>query len=434
MTRPTANRMPGGSSIGMYVHIPFCETKCPYCDFNTYAGIERLIPVYVDALCEEARRWGELLPGHEVRTVFFGGGTPSYLPTGDLRRVMSAVTAGFSLESQAEVTLEANPGDVTQDRAAGWLAAGFNRVSMGVQSFDDDLLTLLGRRHTAAQAVEAFSVLRREGFANRSLDLIFGLPNQTLQQWEDSLEQTLELEPDHVSLYGLQIEEGTPLEAFVRFGKVPRPDDDLAADMYLVARENLAAAGFRHYEISNWALPSMESQHNLIYWRNEPYLGIGPGAHSSMLGHRFANMKSPRWYVRSLGFEVPADGLLNLSGAQPRRPDIPDSTPTQQRQMVANGPVDFVEQTTARLELAETMMMGMRLDTGVREQVFRARFGKSLRDMFSSEIDQLIQAGLIEEDTDGIRLSYAGKLLGNEVFGVFVAAAEAMDAAKLPLT
>jgi oxygen-independent coproporphyrinogen-3 oxidase len=422
MTRPAIEQQ----SIGLYVHIPFCETKCPYCDFNTYSGIERLIPVYVDALCEELRRWAELFPSHASRTVFLGGGTPSYLPPGDLKRVMSALTGGFPLVADAEVTLEANPGDVTQERASGWLDAGFNRVSMGVQSFDDELLTLLGRRHTAAQAIDAFEVLRRAGFTNRSLDLIFGLPQQTLQQWIDSLERTLELSPNHVSLYGLQIETGTPLEAFVRSGKVPQPDDDLAADMYLAAREKLAEAGYRHYEISNWALPGMESQHNLIYWRNEPYLGVGPGAHSSMLKHRFANMKSPRWYVRSLGFEVPADGILSLAGSQPRRPDLPKSTPGQIRAMVAGGPVDFVEQTTPSLELAETMMMGMRLDTGVREADFRARFGKSLRDVFSREIDQMLAAGLIEEDADGIRLSFDGKLLGNEVFGVFVAAAESM--------
>jgi oxygen-independent coproporphyrinogen-3 oxidase len=430
MTRPVENRLPDGHQIGLYVHIPFCETKCPYCDFNTYSGIERLIPVYVDALCEELRRWASLFPGHGARTVFFGGGTPSYLPSKDLEQVMSTLTVGFPLARGAEVTLEANPGDVTQERAAVWLEAGFTRVSMGVQSFDDGLLALLGRRHTAAQAVEAFSVLRAVGFENRSLDLIFGLPQQTMQQWQESLDQTLELGPSHVSLYGLQIEEGTPLEAFVRTGKIPLPDDDLAADMYLAAREKLAAAGFRHYEISNWALPGMESRHNLIYWRNEPYLGVGPGAHSSMLGHRFANIKSPRWYVRSLGFEVPADGLLNLAGSQPRRPDIPESTSGQIRRMASGGPVDFVEETTPNLELAETMMMGMRLDTGVRESDFRARFGKSLRDVFSSEIDQMLQAGLIEEDAVGIKLSNNGKLLGNEVFGVFVAAAEALAPAE----
>jgi oxygen-independent coproporphyrinogen-3 oxidase len=430
MTRPVENLLSSGQQIGVYVHIPFCETKCPYCDFNTYSGIERLIPVYVDALCEELHRWANLFPEHGARTVFFGGGTPSYLPAKDLKQVMAALTCGFPLERDAEVTLEANPGDVTPERAAGWLEAGFNRVSMGVQSFDDGLLVLLGRRHTAAQAVEAFSVLRSAGFENRSLDLIFGLPQQTMQQWQDSLDQTLELAPNHVSLYGLQIEQGTPLEAFVRTGKVPRPDDDLAADMYLAAREKLASAGFRHYEISNWALPGMESRHNLNYWRNEPYLGVGPGAHSSMLGHRFANMKSPRWYVRSLGFEVPADGLLNLAGSQPRWPDIPASTPGQLRTMASGGPVDFVEETTPSLELAETMMMGMRLDTGVRESDFRARFGKSIREVFSTEIDQLLQAGLIEEDADGIRLSYDGKLLGNEVFGVFVAAAEALAPAE----
>ncbi|MDA1297319.1 MAG: radical SAM family heme chaperone HemW [Chloroflexi bacterium] len=416
--------------MGLYVHIPFCETKCPYCDFNTYSGIEALIPVYVDALCEEARRWAALIPGREAATVFFGGGTPSYIPAGDLRRVMEALSDGFPLVDGAEVTMEVNPGDATPERAETWLSAGFNRVSMGVQSFDDRLLTLLGRRHNAAQAVESFRLLGGAGFENRSLDLMFGLPEQSLAQWQDSLNQAMALEPDHVSLYGLQLEGGTPLEADVRLGRTARPDDDLAADMYLAAEETLSAAGFRHYEISNWALPGRESRHNLIYWENGPYLGLGPGAHSSLFGYRFADMRSPRWYIRSLGIDPGVAGVtgaaskLALAGSPPRRAELPEVLPDVLRNMVNDGPVDFVEETTPQLELAETMMMGLRLDVGVSEKAFRERFGRSLRDVFATEIDALSNEGLLEADKTGIRLSPAGRLLGNEVFGRFVAAAE----------
>ena len=438
MTRPLENSVDAADQqliepLGLYVHIPFCETKCPYCDFNTYSGIEKLIPVYVDALCEELGRWGEVLHGREASTVFFGGGTPSYIPPNDLRRVMDVLTGAFPLVSSgdsAEVTMEANPGDVTLERAEGWLSAGFNRISMGVQSFDDGLLKLLGRRHNAAQAVESFQILRNAGFENCSLDLMFGLPEQSLAQWQDSLDRAMALKPDHVSLYGLQLEKGTPLEADVRTGRTGRPDDDLAADMYLAAQETLVAVGFRHYEISNWALPGRESRHNLVYWQNGPYLGVGPGAHSSLFGYRFANMRSPRWYIRSLGIEADVNGLtgpLAIAGSPPRKPEMPDALPGELRKMVDDGPVDFVEETTPQLDLAETMMMGLRLDTGISEAVFKARFGRSLRDVFASEIDALRQEGLLDEDETGIRLSKAGKLLGNEVFGRFVVAAEEMD-------
>lgn len=422
-TKSSTDRSP----IGIYAHIPFCETKCPYCDFNTYSGIEKLIPTYVDALCEELSRWGGLLPDRSAGTVFFGGGTPSYLSSQDIGRIMDSLRAGFPLEQDAEVTLEANPGDITPEKASGWLEAGFNRVSMGVQSFDDALLQTLGRRHDSEGAKRSFEILREAGFDNRTLDLMFGLPGQSLEQWVSSLEQALALEPDHVSLYGLQLEVGTPLEADVRLGKTEHPDDDLAADMYLAAEEMFGAAGFRHYEISNWALPGRESRHNLVYWQNGPYLGVGPGAHSSLFKHRFANTKSPRWYMRSLGFEPDVAGQFPiLSGSPPRREELPDSTPAVLREMADNGPVDFIERTTPQLELAETMMMGLRLDTGVSAKSFEARFGRSLRDVFATEIDILRSEGLLVEDAEGIRISDSGRLLGNQVFGRFVEAAEAL--------
>jgi oxygen-independent coproporphyrinogen-3 oxidase len=346
---------------------------------------------------------------------------------------MASLSEGFPMVDDAEVTMEVNPGDVTPEKAEIWLSSGFNRVSMGVQSFDDGLLTLLGRRHNAAQAKQSFQLFRDAGFGNCSIDLMFGLPEQSLEQWQDSLDQAMALEPDHVSLYGLQLEGGTPLEADVRLGRTAKPDDDLAADMYLAAQETMASAGFRHYEISNWSKPGRESRHNLIYWENGPYLGVGPGSHSSLFGYRFANMRSPRWYIRSLGIEPDVTGVasvigkLAVAGSPPKRGKLPDDLPTEFKKMVADGPVDFVEETTPQLELAETMMMGLRLDTGVREESFSARFGKPLRDLFATQIDALCSEGLLIADEVGIRLSPAGKLLGNEVFGRFVEAAENIE-------
>ncbi|MEX0760990.1 MAG: radical SAM family heme chaperone HemW [Dehalococcoidia bacterium] len=401
--RNAADPMPGSvHTIGLYIHIPFCETKCPYCDFNTYAGIENLIPGYLAALETEIERWGLLLSAPALDTVFFGGGTPSYVPSTGIASLTAAYGRAFNLESNAEVTLEANPDDVTNEKLAGWLEAGINRLSMGVQSFDDGLLAALGRRHTADDAVQAFKRLRAAGFDNASIDLMFGLPSQTLEHWEESLDRALELETDHLSLYGLQLEPGTPLEAAVRRGDVPEPDQDLAADMYLSAMERLEHAGYRHYEISNWAKPGRESLHNLTYWRNSAYLGVGPGAHSSLNGLRFANMKSPRGYVRAMASEPPkADG-----------------DPIEAMRL--GGPVDFVEETTQDMAIGETMMMGLRLDYGVRDEEFRSRFGRGLSEVFPTQIRELTGVGLLESDAEGIRLTRQGRLLGNEVFQRFL--------------
>jgi|AP95_1055475.scaffolds.fasta_scaffold09354_2 oxygen-independent coproporphyrinogen-3 oxidase len=397
------------SGIGLYLHVPFCETKCPYCDFNTYAGIEDQIPGYVDAVENELRDWGNLLSHPPVRTIFLGGGTPSYLPPDDIKSILTTIGQSYGIDERAEITMECNPGDVTPERAASWIDSGVNRISMGAQSFDDGLLKLLGRRHSAAEARTAFKTLRGAGFSNQSLDLMYGLPHQTLVQWTDSLDSTLELEPDHISLYGLQIEDGTPLQVDVAKGRYPVPDDDLAADMYEAAQSKLGENGFAQYEISNWSKAGMESQHNLIYWRNEPYLGVGPGAHSWLAGSRFANLKSPRRYVAILG--------KGASDAGERDPGEPD--PVTAMRMPA-GPVEQVDVTTPAIDVAETMMMGMRLNEGVSMARFKTRFKAKLSDVFPDEIERLLEIGLIEVTDDAVRLSDRGFLLGNEVFAEFI--------------
>ena len=275
---------PRGSGLALYVHIPFCESKCPYCDFNTYAGIEALMPPYVAALAREVEQWGAWLGRPTLASVFFGGGTPSYLPPNDLRRLMDAVRSAFDLQDDAEATAEANPGDCTPERLLAMRRAGFNRISIGVQSFDDAELAMLGRRHDAERAAQAVRDARKAGFDNLSLDLMFGLPEQSVATWARSVEEAIRLQTDHLSAYALTLESGTPLEADVRFGRTPEPDPDLAADMYLRAQTVLAAAGLQQYEISNWAAPGRESTHNLAYWRGRPYLGVGPGAHSYLYG------------------------------------------------------------------------------------------------------------------------------------------------------
>ena len=225
--RPSPGKGGNGEAIALYLHIPFCLSKCPYCDFNTYEGIEPQIDGYVAALAREIEIWGQLLDRPRVTSVYFGGGTPSYIPPGSIDSTMAATRASFDVLPSAEISMEANPGDITAARVEAWRTSGINRMSIGVQSFDDDLLVSLGRRHTSGQAAEAARVAKSHGFGNFSLDLMFGLPNQTLDQWRLSLERCIELGPRHVSLYGLSLEPGTPMEADVRLGRTPLPNPDL---------------------------------------------------------------------------------------------------------------------------------------------------------------------------------------------------------------
>ena len=287
------------SLVSLYLHIPFCVTKCNYCDFNTYAGIEDLMPAYVSAVVDEIGMWGAALgKGTRVPTIFFGGGTPSLLPTEDVERILRACYQGFSCYEDIEVTLESNPGDLTVERLKALLGAGVNRLSIGVQSFNDAHLISLTRRHSAMAAERAFEMAREAGFDNVNLDLMFGLPNHTLDEWVDTVDRARTLGPEHLSLYALTLEEGTPLARDVAAGcDTADPDPDLAAEMYLYAVQALGKSGYDQYEISNWAKPERECRHNLVYWRNEPYVGIGAGAHSFLGGCRFWEEKNPRRYV-----------------------------------------------------------------------------------------------------------------------------------------
>ncbi len=390
--------------IALYVHIPFCETKCPYCDFNTYAKIESLIPEYVAALRTEIELWGGQLDGPPVRTIFFGGGTPSYLPSGDISALMATISGSFALLNDVEITLEANPGDFTPDKLRHFLDAGINRLSIGVQSFDDGLLSLLGRRHTSQDAVEAYRMAHDAGFDNVSIDLMYGLPHQTIDHWRETLARTADLHPPHVSLYALTLEGGTPMEHSVAQGTLPTPNPDLAADMYALAEHDLGALGYRHYEISNWAADGKLGLHNIVYWRNEPYLGVGPGAHSSIANHRFSNLKPPREYVKRLQGHSGSSGSLN--GSREDDHAAIRSIPV----------VDTIEFIDRPLEMAETMMLGLRLDTGVSVDEFEARFGVSPCEVYREELDELQPTGLVETVDGSIRLTERGRFLSNEVF------------------
>src|SRR5437763_10891157 len=265
------------ATASLYLHIPFCHTRCHYCDFNTYAGILPLREPYVRALLTEIALAGEQVryadgTPRRSRTIFFGGGTPSLLTVSQIQRLLKACFEAFTVDTNAEITLEANPGTLNQQQLAGLRAAGINRLSMGAQSFDADLLQTLGRIHTPVEIEQAIQYARSAGFTSINVDFMFGLPGQTMDHWRDTLEHALELRPEHLSLYSLIVEEGTPFYSWVHEGRIAPVDEDLCADMYEFADQRLRAAGYINYEISNWSLPGHHSRHNLTYWQNLPYV------------------------------------------------------------------------------------------------------------------------------------------------------------------
>jgi len=385
----------------MYIHFPFCQKRCGYCDFFTRAGMQSVVPAYVDSLIKEIKQVGtsaeENLPIH---TVYFGGGTPSLLSPAQAGNILAPVGKYFTLIPGAEISLEANPGTVNLEKLQGYQAAGINRISYGVQSFQDSELQFLERIHTSREAVDAFEMARSAGFANINLDLIFGLPGQTINSWAGSLEQALDLGPEHLSLYALTIEEGTPLHRQVEAGNVIPLDDDLSADMYQLAEEKLATAGYNHYEVSNWAAERdgkvQACLHNLQYWLNLPYLGMGAGAHGCAAGYRYSNAADITSYIQAMTREP---------GTQ-----FPFSNAVDNRQAI--------DRCT---EMNETMMLGLRLlEQGVRDVDFSRRFGVEIGEVYPNQVPVLVQQGLLEWNDGSLRLTRRGHLLGNRVFREFV--------------
>ena len=380
--------------FSIYLHIPFCRHRCGYCDFNTYAGQEHRIGEYVHALCQEIRLVGTAAGSRlPVHTLFFGGGTPSLLPAGEIQLVLESLADFFELSPTIEITLEANPGTVSLDYLSELRAKGINRLSLGMQSADPAELVLLEREHTFVDVIHAVKWARQAGFENINLDLIYGLPDQSLETWQHSLDYALGLEPDHLSLYALTIEHGTPLRKWVERGLVAYPDGDIAADMYDWSTERLKESNFYQYEISNWAKRSqsgewMVCKHNLQYWRNQPYLGFGAGAHGYAGQARTVNVLAPAAYIRR----------CKSGGIQP----FPGSPATVR-----------IESIDSATEIGETMMMGMRLtEEGVSQRTFVERFGIPLELRFGQEIRELVDKELVEWDGERLRLSQRGQAIG----------------------
>jgi oxygen-independent coproporphyrinogen III oxidase len=401
--------------MGLYLHVPFCERKCPYCDFNTYAGLQGWFGQTVDALTRELATWAVPLAGRPITSIFLGGGTPTVLDAEQLEQLFAALHENLTLAADCEITCEANPGTVDRAKFQRLRGLGVNRLSLGVQSFQPDELAFLGRIHSVDDVDRAFAAARAAGFDNINLDFIFGLPHQPPANWAATLERAVALGPEHLSLYSLIVEPNTPLNHWVETGKVDAPDDDLAAELYELALARLNAAGYVHYEVSNWAKPDQivrdsaqalnpgyAARHNLLYWHNQEYIGIGPGAHS---------------HLRVVGGDDEAGGEVVSHRWSNRKP-----VPGYVKRMMAGQPVvDMEEVLSPRVSMGETMMLGLRL---VREGVPFAHFaelhGDDLRTVFAPEIARLQTQGLIELDEQRVRLTERGLLVGNQVFAEFL--------------
>ena len=400
-----------------YVHIPFCASKCWYCDFSSYPGLESIFGDYVRALVAEIDRSGRHGGDGEPppRSVYFGGGTPTILDVSGISAILDAISRGIGIDHDAEVTIEANPGTVDLAKLSALREMGFNRLSLGVQSFDDEFLRSIGRAHTSAQALDAYAAAREAGFTNVGIDLIFALPGQTLEHWARTLDIAMALDecsgrspsrpgPEHISLYELSIEEGTRFGQLCADGKLAPIDEDTRVDMYELAigkltsapplgrdsksRPNGGGAGYEHYEVSNFARPGCRSRHNTTYWLNDAYFGFGAGATSYVDGTRARRIADPRQYVAAIGLGAAA--------------------------------IEFSETLDARARLGETMVQGLRMLEGIDLARIRLTAGFDPLHEYASEIEALTAHGLIEVADGRLRVTHRGLLLLNDVAAEFV--------------
>ncbi|MBR5137652.1 MAG: radical SAM family heme chaperone HemW [Clostridia bacterium] len=378
------------NTVGLYIHVPFCRHKCIYCGFYSVPCGEQfsLAEKYLEMLEKEckikSRKYGKL----SLDTIFVGGGTPSLLSPDNLRTLGRIIHTYFDLTNLTEFTFESNPGTLDAEKLKTMREIGANRLSMGLQSSSDETLSLIGRIHNKATFEESYKLVREAGFDNVSVDMIFGFPNQTLEDVKQDIGYLTSLKPEHISAYSLMIDEGTMLEQMLDDGKVTLPPEDVERQMYYAYREMLSNAGYVQYEISNWAQPGRQSQHNARYWRDKDYIGIGPSAHSLMLGERFGNPDSLDTWSESL--------------ANDQDPGI-----LQEKRSIDD-------------HMTEYMFTGLRMLEGISLEGFQSTFGQSIDEAYPGIVDSLIERGLLAKENGYIHLTDKGLDLGNQVFVEFV--------------
>lgn len=375
--------------LGLYLHFPFCISKCPYCDFNSYPIKEdSQISSYISALYQEIMTYSQKFTKSNIKTIYLGGGTPTILSGVQIYNILEFCKDKFNIDKNAEITIEANPGTLNGEKIKLLMRSGINRLSLGAQSFDNLFLKKLGRIHNAQDIIDSYLLARATGFNNINLDIMFALPGQTTENFQADLKKALSLKPDHLSLYNLTINPGTEYYENHKKNNLKLPSEDEEFDMYDWAIKFLKKNNFEHYEIANFAQPHKRSLHNLIYWKNQPYLGIGAGAYSFIRGYRYMNYKDPEKYIK----EVINNKL----------------------------PIDHGEKLSLRKRMIETTILGLRTKDGVSFKEYKTRFGVALDDIFSKQMGKLVNLGLLKKDDSKIKLTDKGIFLANTVFREFV--------------
>lgn len=373
---------------GVYIHIPFCHQICNYCDFNKFFFHNQPVDEYIESLGKEMALWANDLQKAEIETIFIGGGTPTSLSVDQLDRLLELITTYIPMEHVTEFSSEANPDELTLDKMQKMREFGVNRLSMGVQTFDQDLLKVLGRTHSNDHVYEVINHAKQTDFPSISIDLMYGLPNQTMDQWKASLQEAFRLKIPHISAYSLLVEPKTIFYNLLSKGKLSLPGEDLEAEMYGYLLEEMQSHGYIQYEISNFAYVGKESKHNLLYWNNDEYIGLGAGAHGYVNGKRYSNHGPIKKYMQTID-----------TGEQP---------------LMMQKEVTNVE------KMEEEMFLGLRKNEGVSLAKFEERYGLTLRDVYGKELDELLQRELLVLENNCVRLTSRGRFMGNEVFQYFL--------------
>jgi oxygen-independent coproporphyrinogen-3 oxidase len=376
------------NSIGIYIHIPFCRAKCFYCDFNSFACRDELVPAYFNALKKEILLYSEKLKGFSIKSVFIGGGTPSAVDEHYIYEVISLLDSEFSLDERVEISIETNPGTLTKEKLELYKAVGINRLSIGLQAWQDQILKSLGRIHTAKEFEQNITLAKKIGFNNINVDLIFGIPGQTLEDWIETLKHVVALEPQHLSCYSLKIEEGTVFGNSLEKGELVPIEDEIDREMYSFCKDYLSIKGYKHYEISNFAKPGLECRHNMVYWKAEEYVGLGAGAHSYFKGLRFNNISDIESYI---------DGIY------------------YNKVITEN-----IEVINSKESMAEFMLLGLRLIDGVCMEEFKSRFNEEIYNIYGNQIGKMQEKGFLIVRDGKIALSTIGLDYANQVFMEFI--------------
>ncbi len=375
--------------LGLYLHFPFCLSKCPYCDFNSYQLKEdNQITSYISALYQEISAYSQKLKKNNITTIYLGGGTPTILSGIQIYSILKFCRDKFNIDKNAEITIEANPGTLDSEKLKLIIESGIDRLSLGAQSFNNVFLKILGRIHNTKSIIDSYFLAREIGFSNINIDIMFALPGQTSEDLQATLKKAISLKPDHLSLYNLTVKPGTEYYKKYKKGKLKLPNEDEEFEMYNWAMHFLKENNFEHYEIANFARPNKKSMHNLLYWQNKPYLGIGAGAFSFIRGYRYMNYENPVSYIKEI--------------------------------MKGKLPIDNGEKISLRKRMIETIILGLRTKDGVGYKQFKTRFGVSLSDIFSETIDKLVNLGLLQKGNYRIKLTKKGIFLANTVFREFV--------------